>query len=104
MNEIEKWIKRSNKKQARLLKSEEGVHTIVYFDKGKVRIGEVRDGMLCRYGISCRGAMYSEDQMSLWQSRPGAVGYGEVTEMQAYLRGESELPDFDFSSIQGLRW
>lgn len=102
--EIYKWIKRSNKKNARLLKSENGVHTIVYFDKGKVRVGAVKDGMLCRYGISCKGAMYSEDPMSLWQSGPGAVSRNEVTEMQAYMRGESTLPAFDFSSIKNLAW
>lgn len=102
--DIQKWVKRSNRKEARLIKSEDGVHTIVYFDKGKVRVGEVKDGMYCRYGIRCRGAMYSEDQLSLWQSGGGAVSFGEVGIMQAYIRGECGLPVFDFGSIKNLDW
>ncbi len=102
--DIEKWIKRSNRKNALLVKTEDGVHTIVYFDKGKARIGEVHDGMLCRYGVHCRGAMYSQDPLSLWQSGGGSVSMREVEIMQEYLRGESSLPKFDFSDIKGLRW
>ncbi len=101
--DIEKWIKRSNRKEARLIKYEDGVHTIVYFDKGKVRVGDLKDGMLCRYGIRCRGAMYSEDVLSLWQGA-GGVSMEEVGVMQAYIRGECQLPAFDFSAIKDLGW
>lgn len=102
--EIKKWIKRSNRKEAKLISVEGCTYNIVYFDKGKVRVGVLRDGMYCRYGISCRGAMYSQDPMSLWQSGPGACTEKDVKIMQAYLSGESELPDFDFGSIKELKW
>ena len=102
--DIQKWIKRSNRKSAKLISIEGCVYNIVYFDKGKARVGVLRDGMYCRYGISCRGAMYSEDPMSLWQSGPGACSLYDVTVMQEYLAGTCELPDFDFGSIKGLKW
>lgn len=103
-DEIKKWIKRSNRKAAKLIRTESGKHHIVYFDKGKVRVGVVHDGMYCRYGISCRGAMYSADPMSLWQSGPGACTQADVQIMADYLSDTSSLPDFDFGSINGLEW
>lgn len=102
--EIQKWIKRSNRKNARLIRTEAGKHHIVYFDKGKARVGVVDDGMYCRYGVSCRGAMYSTDQMSLWQSGPGSCTQADVQIMTDYLNGTCTLPDFDFGSIKGMKW
>jgi hypothetical protein len=102
--DIRKWVKRSNRKAARLIKSVDGLHDIVYFDKGKARVGYVRDGMYCRYGISCRGAMYSSDPMSLWQSGPGACSMEDVKIMSDYLEGKCDLPEFDFGSIVGFIW
>ena len=102
--EIQKWIKRSNRKDAKLISTEGCTYNIVYFDKGKARVGTLRDGMYCRYGVSCRGAMHSTDRMSLWQSGPGTCTEGDVKIMQDYLEGESDLPDFDFGSIKNLNW
>lgn len=102
--DIEKWIKRSNRKNAKLISYNEGSYKILYFDKGKVRIGYVKDGMYCRYGISCCGAMSSESLLSLWSSGPGSVSEEDVKNMQEYLRGESDFPDFCFSSIKNLKW
>lgn len=104
MMDIQKWIKRSNRKGAKLIRTEGDVHHIVYFDKSKVRVGVVRDGMYCRYGITCRGAMYSTDPMSLWQSGPGACTQEDVQIMADYLNEASTLPDFDFGSIKDLKW
>lgn len=103
-DDIQKWIKRSNRKQARLISTEGCVYKIVYFDKGKVRLGYARDGMYCRYGISCIAAMYSADPMSLWQSKPGLCTQQDVRTMIDYLGGECRLPEFDFYSIKDLRW
>lgn len=102
--DIKKWIKRSNRKAAKLIRSEEGKHRIVYFDKGKARVGVVHDGMYCRYGISCCGAMYSTDPLSLWQSGPGACTQDDVRIMADYITDTCTLPDFDFGSIEGLKW
>jgi len=102
--DIQKWIKRSNRKAAKLIRTNDGKHHIVYFDKGKARVGVVHDGMYCRYGISCRGAMYSTDPMSLWQSGPGSCTAEDVKVMQDYLHGSSNYPDFDFGSIKGMKW
>lgn len=104
MNEdVLKWVKRNNRKDARLISYKDGVYDLVYFDKGKVRIGTVKDGMYCRYGINCRGAMYSEDPMSLWQLGPGACSIDDVTIMQSYLADTCDLPYFDFAQIKGVR-
>ncbi|RVD77037.1 hypothetical protein [Pseudomonas koreensis] len=102
--DIQKWIKRSNRKAAKLIRTESGKHHIVYFDKGKARVGVVADGMYCRYGVACRGAMYSTDPMSLWQSGPGACTQADVQIMVDYLSDTSALPDFDFGSIKELKW
>lgn len=101
--EIQKWIKRNNRKQARLVSYVDGVYLIVYFDKGKVRIGTVKDGMYCRYGINCFGAMTSTDRLSLWQFVAGACSEEEVQVMIDYLKGESQLPAFDFGYIKRMR-
>ena len=102
--DVKKWIKRSNRKHAKLIKYMDGRYDIVYFDKGKVRVGCVKDGMYCRYGIACRGSMYSTDPMSLWQSGPGACSLNDTHIMADYLNDCCDLPDFDFGSITGLRW
>lgn len=102
--EIQKWIKRSNRKQAKLISTEGCVHNIVYFDKGKARVGVVRDGMYCRYGVSCRGAMYNADPMSLWQSGPGSCTQADVQIMTDYLNDTCSLPDFDFGSLKEMEW
>ena len=103
LTEVEKWIKRNNRKNPKLVRSEGINHYIVYFDKGKARVGVVHEGMYSRYGISCYGAMYSTDQFSLWQSGPGSCNEQDVKVMVDYLNGVSELPDFDFASIKGVR-
>lgn len=102
-DEIAQWVKKSNRKNAKLISTEGCTYNIVYFDKGKVRVGSVRDGMYCRYGISCRGAMYSEDPMSLWQSFAGSCNQVDVKIMQDYLAGTCNLPGFDFGSIKDMR-
>lgn len=101
--EIKQWIKKSNRKEAKLISIEGCTYNIVYFDKGKARVGAVRDGMYCRYGISCRGAMHSQDPMSLWQSFAGSCTQADVKIMQDYLAGTSPLPDFDFGSIKDMK-
>lgn len=101
--EVQAWVKRNNRKCARLISYKDGVYDIVYFDKGKVRVGTVRDGMFSRYGIKCRGAMYSEDPMSLWQFEAGACTQADVDVMVAYLNDACSLPEFDFASIKEVR-
>lgn len=102
--EIQKWIKRSNRKKAKLVRTEGAIHYIVYFDKGKARVGTVSDGMRCRYGINCYGAMPNTDPFYCWQAEPGACDETDVQVMVDYLNGESTLPDFDFASIKNLSW
>lgn len=101
--EVQAWAKRNNRKAARLISEKDGVYDIVYFDKGKARVGKVKDGMYTRYGITCRGAMYSTDPMSLWQFEAGACTQADVAVMVAYLNDTCDLPPFDFASIKDLR-
>jgi len=102
--DIQKWIKRSNRKRAKLVRSEDQHHYIVYFDKGKARVGLVSDGMYCRYGVQCYGAMPNTDPFYCWQSGPGACDMDDVQVMTDYLNGVCQLPDFDFGSIKELKW
>ncbi len=69
-SEVGKWVGRSNRKLAKLVATNGDTMTLVFFHKNKVRIGEISHGAYCRYGIRTRGAMYSENIMSLWQSAP----------------------------------
>jgi hypothetical protein len=100
---IEKWIKRNNRKKPKLVRSEGISHYIVYFDKGKARVGIVQDGMYTRYGIICYGAMPNTDPFHCWQSEPGACDENDVKVMVDYLNGASQLPDFDFASLKEVR-
>jgi len=102
--ETQKWIDKSNKKKAKLYKSQDGKYTIIFFFKNKVRIGQVKDGMHHRYGIATKGAMYSSDILSLWQSGPGSCNTEEVKAMQDYINGESKLPDFDFATLKDIQY
>lgn len=102
--EVRAWIKRSNRKKAKLVESKGQNHYIVYFDKGKARAGIVYNGMYCRYGIQCYGAMPNTDPFYCWQASPGACDAGDVQVMTDYLNGTSKLPDFDFGSIKDLQW
>lgn len=101
-DDVDKWIKQSNKKQAKLISYENGIYNIVFYFKGKVRIGTVKDGMLCRYGIRTRGAMHSDDIMTLWQSGEGC-SKEDVSIMQDYYNGNCDFPDFDFSLIKNIK-
>lgn len=103
LKEVQAWAKRNNRKAAKLISVKDGVYDIVYFDKGKVRIGTVRDGMLTRYGINCRGAMSSPNPLSLWQREAFACSPSDVDCMISYLNETCALPDFDFNSIKDLR-
>lgn len=103
LTEVEKWIKRNNRKRPKLVRSEGINHYIVYFDKGKARVGIVQDGMYSRYGIMCYGAMPNTDPFYCWQAQPGACDESDVKVMVDYLNGVSELPDFDFASIKGVQ-
>lgn len=103
MNEVESWIKKSNKKKAKLISYESGVYDIVFFHNGKVRIGTVKDGMHTRYGITTRGAMTSDNILTLWQSGAGSVSEEDVKIMQDYYLGNCDLPNFDFSVILDLK-
>lgn len=100
---VQQWIKRSNRKNAKLISEQAGAYRIVYFDKGKARVGVVTDGMYCRYGIGCVGAMAEPDVMSLWQSSPGACTQADVTVMIDYLNNTCALPAFDFGSLKNLK-
>lgn len=102
MTDVEKWIKQSNKKKAKLISYENGVYDIVFYFKDKVRIGKVEDGMYCRFGIRTRGAMVTDDILTLWQG-VGGCSKEDVKIMQDYLNGACSLPDFDFSVIKDLK-
>ena len=101
--EVLDWIKRANRKKAKLIDYENGRYTIVYFHNKKVRVGFVQDSMFCRYGIKCFGAMTDESIYSLWQAKDHSCSPIHVQYMQCYLKGTCDLPDFDFSTIKDLR-
>lgn len=100
---VAKWIKRSNRKMAKLYSVDNGTYTLIYQDKGKVRLGVVKDGMHTRYGIVCVAAMATPNVLSLWQNGNGACSQAHVEAMQAYFNDGGNLPDFDFATIQGLK-
>lgn len=102
-DDVKLWIKRSNRKNAKLISVDAGVYRIVYYDKGKARVGVVQDGMYCRYGVSCLGAMAEPDIMRLWQSGPGACTQDDVKVMIDYLNETCTLPSFDFGVIKNLK-
>lgn len=103
--DIINWIKRSNRKKAKLLqkeKSPEGfLYRIIYSDKGKVKIGWVEDGMRLRYGISCQCSMSTTSLGSLWSCD---LQEGDIEIMQSYLKNELLLPCFDFNILDNLVW
>lgn len=79
-------------------------YTIIFEDRGKVRIGTVDDCMHCRYGIQTFGSLSSPESTGLWQVRPGAVKEDQLDAMISVFDGVYELPEWGLVQLKNLVW
>lgn len=110
--EVEKWLKKLEKKNPVLFASEKGSwgngrdwikYTIIFNDCGKVKIGTIRNNANIRYGVNVYGVLkppYSP--VSLWQKSSGAVDEIEYDYMLSYAKGDSLLGKFDVSLLNEI--
>jgi hypothetical protein len=109
MNSVEDWIKRTKKKGPFKLCNVERTgkgkkYTVIFKDKGKVKIGVLRDGMWCRYGINTFGALSHPNPTGLWQTTVGSVSEEQLLQMIDFWIGNSSLKDFNLESLNDLKW
>jgi len=79
-------------------------YTVLFRDKGKVKIGVLPDGLCCRYGIATYGTLTGFSMSGFWQSSGGILTDEEMTDMIAFALGEKSLPVFYLDSLKDLEW
>ena len=108
-SEVEAWLKRTSKKGPFKLYSyntsvpDVTKYTVIFKDKGKVKIGTVHDGQWCRYGIRTFGALSGPTALGLWQSGAGAVDEYQLEAMIRVWNDECHLSPFLMESLKGLK-
>lgn len=124
-NDVENWKKRTKRKGPFYLYEYENIeyshgkavggeykvshhnpgkaYTLIWKEKDKTKIGILKDGMYCRYGMSTFGVLIGDSPLGLWQSGGGGtVDDDQFAAMQRVARGESQLPIFDIDQLQDL--
>ena len=77
-------------------------YTVLFIDKGKVKIGKLHDGMGTRYGIETYGTLSSDKPTGLWQKSANTVDEIELEYMILVWKGECGLPHFDIDMLRNL--
>jgi hypothetical protein len=124
-DDIEKWLKRTNRKGPFLLYGtvpttyfigwKDGVqkhdvgaaYTVIWKDKkdGKVRIGVFKDGMHCRYGVNTYGVLSGDTIADFWQASSGTLNETEMAMMLRIMKGEwHPMGQFNPAAIKDLKW
>ncbi len=111
MRTVNQWITRTRRKKPKLFEATVNqvmpminIYYIIFKDRGKVKIGSVRDNMYIRYGIATFGSLSSVKPLYLWELKPDSVSPEQLNEMIKYWNNESELDDFDVSVLYDLRY
>lgn len=104
------WLRRTYRKGpfklygTRINQDNTRSYTILFKDRGKVRIGAISDGQYARYGISTFGALSFPKVGGLWQSNVGAVSDHQLDLMIQFWNNECDLPDWSVTQLKNLRW
>ncbi len=123
--EVEKWMKRTKKKGPFYLLKEDFheyfigkwdednkpiraggfLYQVIWKENGKVKLGDFRDGMSCRYGVSTWATLSTPSPTGLWQATSGCVSMKELQHMIDLFQGEIMFfKTFDPETIKGLSW
>lgn len=79
-------------------------YTVIFKDRGKVRIGTIKDSSYARYGIATFGALSFPGVTGLWQSCAGAVSEDQLDKMIQFWHDECELPDWSVTQLKNMKW
>lgn len=79
---------------------------VVFRDKGKVKLGILKDGMCCRYGIDTYGTLTGTSISGFWQTTAGVLSEDEMKFMIAFAKGENREADveFDLDRLEDITW
>lgn len=79
---------------------------VVFRDKGKVKIGVLKDGMSCRYGIDTYGTLTGTSMSGFWQITAGVLTEEDMQFMIEFAKGEHNDPNFEFDldRLEDLTW
>lgn len=105
------WLRRTYRKGpfklygTRINQDNTRSYTIIFKDRGKVRIGVISDGQYARYGISTFGALSFPEVTGLWQSSVGAVNEDQWMYMVDIWNDQCHnLLDWSVTQLKNLRW
>ena len=107
-NDLDSWKKNMNKKGPFWLYYEEEIdhnrkkYTVIFEDKGKVKIGNLFDGMFCRYGIKTFGTLSKPSALGLWQSKSDAVSQKQLDAMISVYEENHTLTEFKIETLKNL--
>lgn len=79
-------------------------YTIIWKDGDKVKLGSVKDGMYCRYGINTWATLTGKTISGLWQRCAGALTDAEIQLMLDFANDKLTLPEFKLETLEGLMW
>lgn len=112
-DDVNGWLRRTHRKGPYKLYSSEPydkgyakgmTYTVIFKDRGKVRIGGISDGSYARYGIATFGALSFPEVTGLWQSCAGAVSEDQLDLMIQFWHDECELPDWSVTQLKNVKW
>ena len=110
LDDVQKWMKRLNRHKPFYLyfKSPTSnfrtntIYTLIWNDKNKTKIGTVEDHMYCRYGINTCAVLNGESMLDVWNGQ--TIDEEQFLCMLEVRRHISNLPIFELSELQNLRW
>ena len=114
MNDVEKWLKRANRKgpfylykieplvREWLTEQSGNQYYLIWNDKDRTCYGSVHDEMLCRYGFDTITVLKGDTKFDLWNGK--CIDDDIFNEMIKVRNGLSTLPMFDLSTINNIGW
>lgn len=108
-DDVNGWLRRTHRKGLYKLYNTDlygdcVAYTVIFKDRGKVRIGTIKDGSYARYGIATFGALSFPEVTGLWQSSSGAVSEDQLDLMIQFWHDECELPDWSVTQLKNVQW
>jgi len=108
-DDVNGWLRRTHRKGPYKLYNTDlygdcAAYTVIFKDRGKVRIGTIKDGSYARYGIGTFGALSFPEVTGLWQSSAGAVTEDQLDKMIQFWDDICELPDWSVTQLKNVKW
>lgn len=78
-------------------------YSVIWKEGDKVKLGIVKDGMYCRYGIQTYGTLTGKSVSGLWQKSGGILTDKEIQLLVDFSNDKLSLPEFKLETLKGVR-